>query len=237
MAAPSEYLFCLTYDPFLSMTRPTIKAVIFDHDGTLVNSEPVHWHCWTQVLRPFGLKLSQEEYRRNLSGMPSSVSATWIADKFNLDVNPGALLTTKQKLLREFLTNHAYPLMPGVAQLLDDLSRKPILMAVASGADRTEVHRTLEFHGFARHFAAVATQNDVSNNKPAPDVYLHATRQLGLQPHECVAIEDSDNGEKSARAANIFCLRLHPETTAEPQARVACFTDFAAIRAWFAQAL
>jgi HAD superfamily hydrolase (TIGR01509 family) len=219
------------------MTRPTIKAVIFDHDGTLVNSEPVHWHCWTEVMRPFGMKLSQEEYKRNLSGMPSNVSAAWLADKFNLDVNPGALLTSKQKLLRAFLTNHAYPLMPGVAQLLDYLAQKRILMAVASGADRNEVHRTLEFHGFAHHFTAVATQNDVVHNKPAPDVYLHAARQLNLLPNECVAIEDSDNGERAARAANIFCLRLHSENLPAPDRAVARFSDFAGMQSWFAQAL
>jgi len=219
------------------MTKRIIKAVIFDHDGTLVNSEPVHWHCWTEVLRPFGLKLSQEEYKSNLSGMPSAVSAAWLADKFNLDVNPGALLTAKQKLLRTFLTSHAYPLMPGVLQLLDYLAHKRVLMAVASGADRTEVQRTLEFHGFTQHFATVATQNDVTHNKPAPDVYLHALQQMGMRPHECVAIEDSDNGEKSACAANIFCLRLHPEPPAAPDTAVTRFVDFDGIHTWFGQAL
>lgn len=219
------------------MTKRIIKAVIFDHDGTLVNSEPVHWHCWTEVLRPFGLKLSQEEYKRSLSGVPSAASATWLADKFNLDVNPGALLTAKQKLLRTFLTNNSYPLMPGVAQLVDYLAQKRVLMAVASGADRTEVRRTLEFHGFDRHFTTVATQNDVTHNKPAPDVYLHAAQQLGVQPDECVAIEDSDSGEKSARAANIFCLRLHSEALAVENPQVVRFADFDRIHAWFAQAL
>jgi HAD superfamily hydrolase (TIGR01509 family) len=231
------YALSFIYDSFLPMTRRTIKAVIFDHDGTLVNSEPVHWHCWTEVLRPFGLKLSQEEYKHNLSGIPSAVSASWLVDKFNLDVNPGALLTAKQKHLRTFLTNHAYPLMPGVLRVLDYLADKRILMAVASGADRTEVQRTLEFHDFAEHFAAVATQNDVTHNKPAPDVYLHAAQQMGVQPYECVAIEDSDNGEKSARAANIFCLRLHPEAPAIRDTAVTRFPDFDGIHNWFTQAL
>jgi HAD superfamily hydrolase (TIGR01509 family) len=216
------------------MAKQTIKAVIFDHDGTLVNSEPVHWHCWTEVLRPMGLTLSQEEYKRNLSGIPSAASAIWLVDKFNLDVNPGALLTAKQKLLRAFLTNHAYPLMPGVARLVDYLAHKGILMAVASGADRLEVHRTLEYHQLAPRFAAIATQNDVACNKPAPDVYLYAAREMGVLPADCIAIEDSDNGEQSARAAKIFCLRLQPD---QPDPEAARFTDFEGIHTWFDQTL
>lgn len=216
------------------MAKQSIKAVIFDHDGTLVDSEPVHWRCWTEVLRPLGPTLSQEDYKRNLSGMPSAVSAAWLADKFNLDVNPDALLAAKQKLLRAFLTNQAFPLMPGVARLLDDLARRRIPMAVASGADRVEVHRSLAYHGLTSHFTAVATQNDVTHNKPAPDVYLHAARALGTAPEHCIAIEDSDNGEQSALAARIFCLRLRPGE-ADPAA--AGFADFDAIHAWIDRSL
>lgn len=216
------------------MAKQSIKAVIFDHDGTLVDSEPVHWRCWTEVLRPFGRTLSQEEYKGNLSGMPSAVSATWLASKFNLDVNPDALLAAKQKLLRVFLTNQAFPLMPGVGHLVDYLARRRVLLAVASGADQVEVRHSLEHHRLSHHFAAVTTRNDVTHNKPAPDVYLHAARAIGVAPEDCIAIEDSDNGEQSARAANIFCLRLRPD---EPDPAAARFANFNDIHAWFDRAL
>lgn len=220
------------------MTISRFKAVIFDHDGTLVNSEPVHWRCWTHALRPYGRELSLEEYSLHLSGLPSAVSATWIAGKFNLDVNPDALLASKQKLLREFLTREGHPLMPGVLRLLTYPKERGIPMAIASGADRNEVDHSLRFHALEDHFSAVATKNDVPRNKPAPDVYLQAARLLGVAPEDCIAIEDSDNGEKSARAANIFCLRLYPGNSAVPHPEGGLrFADFEAIHDWFSRQL
>ena len=221
----------------IRMIQPTIKAVIFDHDGTLVDSEPVHLRCWGRVLAPYGCTLTTAEYNRNLSGMPSIASANWLADKFNLDRNPDALLSAKQKLLEEFLTSDAYPLMPGITELLEYLSHKELPLGVASGADRLQVQSSLDAHEFNRYFSAVATKNDVANNKPAPDVFLHAAQLLGIAPQECVAIEDSDTGERAACAAGMYCLRLHPQPRTCSKAGVRRFVDLEEMRRWFADVL
>ncbi len=217
------------------MSQNTVKAVIFDHDGTLVNSEPVHLRCWNAVLEAYGASLAWDDYAHHLSGMPSRVSAQWLVGKFNLDTNPDALLSAKQKLLREFLTSSAYPLMPEVAPLLEYLHCLDIPLAIASGADRDEVRSSLNFHGFARYFRAVATNSDVANNKPAPDVYLLAAKQLGVAPQDCIAIEDSDNGEKAARAASMRCLRLHSMADGDPAALR--YRTLAEVHDWFTQTL
>lgn len=201
-----------------------IHAVIFDHDGTLVDSEPVHLACWRKALTPYNANLSREDYNQNLSGMPSIYSAAWLAGKFNLDIAADALLREKQKHLQDFLTTDRFPLMPGVKSLLKYLAERNIAMAIATGAGREEVEASLRHHELAPYFSAVASKDDVHHNKPAPDVYQLAAARLGVAERHCVAIEDSDNGEKAARAAGIHCLRYHPVAASPDNYRFACYT-------------
>lgn len=207
-----------------------IHAVIFDHDGTLVDSEPVHLFCWREVLKPLNASLSQEDYSLNLTGMPSIYSAAWLVDKFNLDIAPDALLSEKQKLLREFLTSEPFPLMPEVEPLLRYLNGLGLPLAVATGASRHEVKSSLEKHQLTDYFAAVVSKEDVINNKPAPDVYHLAAQKLGIAAEFCIAVEDSDNGEQAARSAGIRCLRYQHRGTASGKDRFACYTT---LQSWF----
>jgi HAD superfamily hydrolase (TIGR01509 family) len=206
-----------------------IHAVIFDHDGTLVDSEPVHLACWRKVLTPYNATLSKEDYNQNLSGVPSIDSAAWLAGKFNLDIAADALLHEKQKHLRDFLTNDCFPVMPGVKSLLKYLAERNIPLAVATGASREEVEASLRHHELASYFITVASKDDVRHNKPAPDVYQLAAARLGVAEQHCLAIEDSDNGERAARAAGICCLRYHPIAAAPDDYRFACY---ATMRDW-----
>jgi HAD superfamily hydrolase (TIGR01509 family) len=200
-----------------------IHAVIFDHDGTLVDSEPVHLACWRKALTPYNANLSKEDYNQNLSGMPSIYSAAWLAGKFNLDIAADALLREKQKHLRDFLTSDCFPLMPGVKSLLEYLAERSIPLAVATGASGEEVAASLRHHQLAPYFSAVISKDDVHRNKPAPDVYQLAAGRLAVAEQHCVAIEDSDNGEQAARAAGIHCLRYHPVAAAPENYRFACY--------------
>lgn len=201
-----------------------IHAVIFDHDGTLVDSEPVHLACWRKALTPFNADLSKEDYHQNLSGMPSIYSATWLAGKFNLDIPADALLREKQKHLRDFLTKDRLPLMPGVKALLDTLTKRSIPLAVATGASTEEVAASLRHHQLTPYFKVVVSKDDVRHNKPAPDIYQLAASRLGVAEQHCIAIEDSDNGEQAARAAGIRCLRYYPRSPAADLYRFACYT-------------
>jgi HAD superfamily hydrolase (TIGR01509 family) len=211
-----------------------IHAVIFDHDGTLVDSEPVHLMCWREVLKPHSAELSTEDYSLNLSGMPSSYSAAWLADKFNLDIPPDALLSEKQKLLRDFLTREPFPLMPEVESLLRYLNRLGVPLAVATGASRDEVASSLEKHRLESYFSAVVSKDDVLRNKPAPDVYHLAAQKLGIGSELCIAIEDSDNGEKAARAAGMRCLRFQHRGPTPSDERFTCYTT---LQRWFEERL
>lgn len=185
-----------------------VRAVIFDHDGTLVDSEPVHRSCWQKALDPFGAHLSQEQYSEHLSGIPSIRSAQWLITQFNLDYAAADLLHSKQRYLQQYLLEQACPLMKNARTLLEQLEAQNMPLAIASGAGSGEVQRTLQFHRLGHFFPVVVTKDDVTHNKPAPDVYLAAAERLQVSAEQCLAIEDSDSGQASALAAGMRCIRL-----------------------------
>ncbi|MEY4588931.1 MAG: hypothetical protein RL497_1007 [Pseudomonadota bacterium] len=190
------------------MTHP-LFAVIFDHDGTLVNSEPVHHQCWQQAIAPFGASFPLADYVHHLTGIPSASSAQWIIDRFNLPTDAARLYASKQTFVDTFLQTDAFPLMPHAEELVRFCFDAGLKLAVASGAGRKEITRSLSVHGLDRWITTVASKDDVQNNKPAPDVYQFALHQLKITPEHAIAIEDSNAGEASARAASLKCLRLH----------------------------
>lgn len=196
-----------------------VQAVIFDHDGTLVDSEPVHLACWQQVLAPYDKSLSAHQYTHNLSGIPSISSANWLVNEFELDVRPEQLLLAKQARFHRYLQTQACPLIADAKALLAQLLQRGMPMAVASGASKAEVERSLQYHQLGPYFRATLTKEDVPQNKPAPDVYLLAATKLGVPPHNCLAIEDSDSGQSSALAAGMQCLRIDTPSRLAADAR------------------
>jgi HAD superfamily hydrolase (TIGR01509 family) len=196
-----------------------VAAVIFDHDGTLVDSEPVHLACWQRTLEPYGRSLAAQQYAKYLSGLPSINSASWLIEQFQLDIDPAALLTIKQAHLNRYLAVQACPIMAYVPNLIEYLWQRRIPMAIASGASLDEVTRSLKFHSLEHYFKATVTKEDVTANKPAPDVYLLAAQRLEVQASECIAIEDSDSGQMSALSAGMTCIRLDTPSQLPPHPR------------------
>lgn len=195
-----------------SIGRHSIKAIIFDHDGTLVDSEPMHLQAWGAVLEALGHHLTLTEYQQNLSGKPTLVTAQWLQKRFDLDIPHADLFQRKREILRAMLNNRAFPLMPGAINLLQQLQSAGVPLAVASGAIGDEVHHSLHYHALKPFFTGVATGSDVDRNKPFPDVYQLAAERLGVPAHQCCAVEDSDSGQQSALSAGMPCLRLETYT-------------------------
>ncbi len=211
-----------------------IAAVIFDHDGTLVNSEPVHLDCWRQILLRYNADVSSSEYAVHLSGIPSIESARWLVRTRQLPIHAEDLYRQKHENLLAFLQHSAFPLMPGATSLLTLLQQARMTTALASGAKRIEVHRSVSFHNLHSHFPTIVTSDDTQSNKPAPDIYLQAAERLGLAPEDCLAIEDSDSGELSARAAGMRCLRLRtPSQLPDDHSRI-WVQDLPAVAEWLA---
>ncbi len=209
-------------------------AVIFDHDGTLVNSEPVHHACWLKAIAPYGVAFSLEDYVAQLTGIPSLSSAQWIIDRFNLPIDAKSLYAQKQAQVDEYLRSEAFPLMPHAREVVQFCHAAGLKLAVASGAGAKEINRSLAAHGLDQWITVVASKDDVARNKPAPDVYQLALRALGVEPTQAIAVEDSNVGQASALAAALTCLRLHPSA---PHPQVVGVQSLADVQNWLATQL
>ncbi|MDD4873159.1 MAG: HAD family phosphatase, partial [Kiritimatiellae bacterium] len=185
-----------------------IEAVLFDHDGTLVDSEPTHWNLWKAILPKYGVEVSEDEYRQCYLGIPASREAELIVQKHSLPVQPGDLAKEKEVVLRDFLATRSFPLMPHVFETLTFFKNRNLKLGVVTGAARTDVKHTLKTYGLSHFFDVIASADDVVNSKPAPDVYLYATGVLGIPPEKCLAIEDTANGVRSAVSAGLTCLAV-----------------------------
>ncbi len=188
-----------------------LRAVLFDHDGTLVDSEPIHYQLWTQVLDRYGVTMSEEVFNSVCAGMPTLANAIDLVKRYDLPVQAENLAEEKHTITKEFLAENAYPLMPGVQKAIQALIEQGLTLAIVTGANQHSVGATVRTYSFDRHFAYVISADDVQKSKPAPDCYLLALEKLGLRPEECLAIEDTEHGLRAASQAGIPCLVLPTE--------------------------
>lgn len=188
------------------VSRRPVKAVLFDHDGTLADSEIVHYQFWAEVLAGHGLDFQEDQYRLHYVGVSERNTARDLKARFALTPSVDELVAGKREVARVFHASQHYPILPGVRETLTWLAARGVRMAVVSGAARFALEANLEAAGLLHHFDYVASGEEVPANKPAPDVYQHAMAQLGLTPAECIAVEDTFSGLTAARAAGLFTV-------------------------------
>lgn len=215
----------------------SVKAVIFDHDGTLVDSETHHYRHWCQVLAGHGVDFTEAEYIAAHAGLPSRVNAVNIARAHGLKVDPRHLSDAKEAVTRAAQRDSGFPLMPGVREALDRCTDAGLALAVASGAPLHLVHASLTRHGLSHFFRAVVSGDQVPRNKPAPDVYQRALAELNCAPGESLAVEDTENGLRAALAAGMTCVVVKNRYSAHHDfsGAAAVFESMEPLLAWMAR--
>ncbi len=184
------------------------KAVLFDHDGTLVESEAVHHAIWNQVLQPYGVQIPVALFMADFSGVPALTNGYDIKRRYALAPTAIEFADTKNRLTAEYLATHAFPLMPGVRASLQSVHVAGLRRGVVTGARLFAIASTLRSHALETEFEIVISADDVVHSKPAPDCYLLALERMGLQAHEAVAFEDTEHGVASAVAAGLACVAI-----------------------------
>ncbi len=174
---------------------------IFDCDGTLVDTMPLHYRAWDRAMQAAGLKGTlDEELFYSLGGMPTRKVATVFARHYGLTIDTDYVFHHKEELFLEMQAEMK------VIQPVVDFARRhhgKAPMSVASGGPRPVVKKTLELMKLDGLFPIVVTPEDVAHGKPAPDMFLLAARKMGVPPERCLVFEDAEPGVQAAVAAGM----------------------------------
>ena len=179
--------------------RPHPKGIIFDCDGTLADTMPLHWRAWQVISRRHGFSLPEDRFY-SLGGVPSRDILKLLSAEQGVALNPLAVAREKEA---EYLPLIAQvePINTVVGVAREHYGKIPL--AVASGGTKRIIEQVLEHLGIRSLFQAIVTSEDVVNQKPAPDIFLEAARRIGVPPQFCRAYEDTDLGMQAIRAAGM----------------------------------
>lgn len=181
-----------------------IAAVIFDLDGLMIDSERVSLRVWRAFLDEFDRTLSDEDYR-SMIGMNTHASAAYVKRLTQVPLAVDEIVKDHRERLYEVIGRDAQP-MPGLIDLVETLQGLDLVLGVASNSPGDYVTRALGAIRLVDAFPVIVAADQVQRGKPAPDVYLEASRRLKTAPEACMAIEDSPLGLKAALAAGMRCV-------------------------------
>lgn len=182
-----------------------IKGIIFDLDGTLADTEPLHMRAWLDVLADQGLDFDEHWFEQWI-GFSDRHLADSVVQEYQLPVAASELQQIKSRTFQEVAARSARP-YPRVEDGLERLKAR-FKLGLATNSSREDATAVFTSTKLNQHFQAVVTSSDVQRMKPAPDCYLLAASRIGLNPAEGVAVEDSVAGVRSAKSAGLYTLAV-----------------------------
>lgn len=188
-----------------------IKAVIFDMDGLILDTEKLLVKYWCQAANEAGFSM-QREHALNIRSLARKFAIPYLQGLFGGDFDYVKIRSRRMELMAQHLSEHGLETKPGITQLLDFLDEKKIPAAIATATDIQRTEDYLGRVGLLGRFSRIVCAAMVESGKPKPDIYLYAAQQLGLPPEECMALEDSPNGVRSASSAGCVTVMV-PDLT------------------------
>lgn len=182
------------------------EAVVFDCDGTLVDSMPAHFDAWCEALALYGAGgIFKEDVFLAMGGRPTRDIVVELNDEYDLRLDPESVAFAKREAFLRRL--NTITLIDEVADFANSLRGK-VPMAIASGGGRMVIEKILQQVGVSDWFDEVITADDVAEGKPAPDVFIHAARLLGVIPSKCLVLEDAPAGILAAQRAGMQVIAV-----------------------------
>ena len=210
--------------------KKEIKAVLFDLDGTLTDTEKYYQVAWPKTLAHFGYEMTPEKplLLRSL-GRPFAVEQ--FKEWYGPDFDYWAVRNYRKQMVEEILADTGIPLKPGAKEILQWLQDNGIFVALVTANDKERADRYLKKIGLFAYFNAIVCADMVETGKPAPDIYAYACNSLGIKPEETYAVEDSPNGCTSAYEAGCNVIMIPDLTEPDEElkkklyARLDCLLD------------
>lgn len=196
--------------------RKQPKALIFDVDGVLFDTEPLHRKAWAIVLNEEKVTVRDEDLMP-WTGVSCRIMAADVKKLYDLKPRSEELIARKARVFESILGRELRP-FPGLKEILDQLKRE-FTLAFATGSTRKDIDHMFGIAGFNGIFAQGTTVDDVTELKPHPETYQKTISRLGFSPAQCAALEDSPTGIRAARGADLFtvavCSAYTPEVLAQ----------------------
>ncbi|MCM2972144.1 HAD family hydrolase [Larsenimonas suaedae] len=187
----------------------TLKAILFDCDGTLVDSESAHRAVWNDVLAPYEVHIDEDEYKAHYSGNPVTTSVERLKQLHPaLDVADEVLINEKTARTAECFRRSPLAMLEGVEATLARCEALGLRRALVTGSGHEEVDAILENLGHGQAFEVRVARQDVARSKPDPESYTRALDVMGLAPHEAIALEDTSHGVTSAVRAGVEVIAI-----------------------------
>jgi beta-phosphoglucomutase family hydrolase len=181
-------------------------GVIFDLDGVIVDTEPIHYESWVKLAKEIGVKMKKQFFEDTFGQQSVAITRKLVGPKVNQKlVEQWADL--KEIYYREMVKDKLQPL-PGVIKLLKELNKNKFKLAIGSSGPPNNVDLTLNTLKIRDYFNVITTAADVLRGKPEPDVFLITAQKLNLKPQNCVVIEDAPVGITAAKRANMKVIAL-----------------------------
>lgn len=199
------------------------RGAIFDMDGTLFDTEKLYWHAWIETADDFGLKRNPE-MAPAMSG--SSVNTILIKiPQFFPEVDANEYFMRVVKRVRKAI-EEKLEIKPGVIEILDYFHENKIPMAIASSSATDDIVKNIKRAGIDKFFSAIVGGDQITNGKPAPDIFQLAAKKINLPPEDCYVFEDSANGIRGAAAAKCVPIMVIDQMPPLPDIRELCAAVF-----------
>jgi HAD superfamily hydrolase (TIGR01509 family) len=182
-----------------------MKAVIFDLDGVLIDSEPLHAMADNQLLINSGIHVPDNYFDRFV-GVTNREMWGKIKNDYSIILSIEELMELQMPLKLKLLEEMDFKPIQGIIELLEDLKERNIPMAIASSSPRQFIEKVLEKIGVMQYFTILVSGEEVERGKPEPDIFLKAAELLNVEPVACIVIEDSASGTIAAKRAGMKCI-------------------------------
>lgn len=183
-----------------------LKAVLFDMDGVIVDTEPLHRKAYFKMFEDVNIDVSEALYD-SFTGKATLPICRTLCQHFKLSENPEHLVATKRKHFKYLFENDSdLALLDGVHDLIKDYHSNGLTLVLASSASMLNINRIFERFDLDKYFKAKISGADLKASKPHPEIFIKAAELAGEHADHCMVIEDSTNGIAAAKAANIYCV-------------------------------
>lgn len=192
----------------MKISLKSLKGVIFDLDGVLIDSEYYQSQAWIEALKNYKVFLKVNDLLK-YKGKSAEIIEKELKEKYNLNLKEGELVRARnQQVLKIFRQKKKIKLMGYAKEALKFFSQKDKKLALASTGSKEEVLLKLKKAKLLKYFPVIVSRDEVKRGKPFPDIYLLAVKKLNLKPENCLALEDTQSGVEAAKSAGLFCFAI-----------------------------